>query len=164
MSICGVLWIKVVSFRGVSVCNVDAKGRFAVPTKYRALLHDMCRGSCVVTIDTDDPCLLLYPLVTWETIESQLQALPSLNPKVRRIQRLLIGHASESDLDSQGRLLLPSILKDHAKLDKKLMLVGQGKKFELWSEANWLAQREDWLEAGKSNTEEVPNELSSISV
>ena len=60
--------------------------------------------------------------------------------------------------------MLPSILKDHAKLDKKLMLVGQGKKFELWSEANWLTQRENWLEAGKSNTEEVPNELSSISV
>lgn len=152
------------SFRGVSVCNVDAKGRFAVPTKYRAMLHDMCRGRCVVTIDTDDPCLLLYPLATWETIESQLEALPSLNPKVRRIQRLLIGHASECELDGQGRLLLSGILQEHAKLDKKLMLVGQGKKFELWSEANWLSQRESWLEAGQSATEEVPYELSSISV
>ena len=118
----------------------------------------------MVTIDTDDPCLLLYPLATWEAIESQLEALPSLNPKVRRIQRLLIGHASECELDGQGRLLLSSILQEHAKLDKKLMLVGQGKKFELWSEANWLSQRESWLEAGQSATEEVPYELSSISV
>ncbi len=146
------------------MCNVDAKGRFAIPTKYRAMLHEMCAGACVMTIDTDDACLLLYPLPTWEAIETQLQSLPSLNPKVRRIQRLLIGHASECELDGQGRLLLSSILKDHAALGKKLMLVGQGKKFELWSEDNWLAKREDWLQAGKADTEGVPDELSSISV
>ena len=152
------------SFRGVSICNVDAKGRFAVPTKYRGVLHNMCEGQCIVTIDTDDDCLLLYPLPVWEEIERSLQSLPSLNPKVRRIQRLLIGHASECELDSQGRLLLPSILKQHANVDKKLMLVGQGKKFEVWSEHNWNTQREDWLEAGRAEQDGVPDELTTISV
>lgn len=157
----------MVSFRGVSLCNVDAKGRFAVPTKYRAVLQDMSMSKCVVTIDTDDDCLLLYPLAVWEEIESKLQALPSLNPRVRRVQRLLIGHASEVDLDSQGRLLLPNILRDHAAVDKKLMLVGQGKKFEIWSESNWQSHRQLWLETGKAmreSQEEVPSELSDISV
>ncbi|MEC8382857.1 MAG: division/cell wall cluster transcriptional repressor MraZ [Pseudomonadota bacterium] len=155
------------SFRGVSLCNVDAKGRFAVPTKYRAVLRDMSMSKCVVTIDTDDDCLLLYPLAVWEEIESKLQALPSLNPRVRRVQRLLIGHASEVDLDSQGRLLLPNILRDHAVVDKKLMLVGQGKKFEIWSESNWQRHRQLWLDEGKAmreSQEEVPSELSDISV
>ena len=155
------------AFRGVSACNIDAKGRFAVPTKYREVLNNMAKNTCVVTIDTDDPCLLLYPLPTWEDIESQLQSLPSLNPKVRRIQRLLIGHANEAELDSQGRMLLPQILRDHAGLSKKCMLVGQGKKFEIWSEENWQRSREVWLEAGRAiqeGNEGVPDELSDISV
>ena len=121
----------------------------------------------MITIDTEDDCLLLYPLGVWEEIEASLQALPSLNRKVRRIQRLLIGHASEVDIDAQGRVLLAPILRDFAKVKKKLMLVGQGKKFELWSEENWQQGCEKWLKQGKTmqkDGEEVPDELSSISV
>lgn len=155
------------SFRGVSACNVDAKGRFAMPTKYRETFAESASGKCVITIDTEDDCLLLYPMSVWEEIEASLQALPSLNRKVRRIQRLLIGHASEVDIDAQGRVLLAPILRDFAKVKKKLMLVGQGKKFELWSEDNWQQGCEKWLEQGKAmqkDGEEVPDELSSISV
>ena len=161
-------WVFVVmSFRGVSVCNIDAKSRFAIPTKFREVLKNMAKNTCVVTIDTDEPCLLLYPLPVWEEIENQLQSLPSLNPKVRRIQRLLIGHASESELDSQGRMLLPQILREHADLNKKCMLVGQGKKFEIWSEENWKKGREEWLETGRAmrqGGEDIPDELSSVSI
>lgn len=154
-------------FRGVSVCNVDAKGRFAIPTKYRDILEKIAKSKCVMTIDTDDDCLLLYPMQQWENIESQLEDLPSLNPRVRRVQRLLIGHATESELDSQGRLLMPGILKEHAKIDKKMVLVGQGKKFEIWSQDNWNKQCKDWLEESKmlkNKGGDVPDELSSISI
>lgn len=154
-------------FRGVSNCNVDAKGRFAMPTKYRESFTDTAEGRCVITIDTEDDCLLLYPLPAWEEIEAKLEALPSLNRKVRRIQRLLIGHASEVELDAQGRVLLPPILRRFADVDKKLVLVGQGKKFELWSEDNWAKSCQGWLEQGKlmqQDGENVPDELSSISV
>lgn len=154
-------------FRGVSVCNVDAKGRFSVPTKYRDGLTDSGANLCVMTIDTEDECLLLYPVTIWEEIEKGLQALPSLNRKVRRIQRLLIGHASEVEVDSQGRLLMPTILRNHAKVGKKLMLVGQGKKFEIWSEESWSNSCKDWLEEGRLSREqgqEMPDELSSIQV
>ena len=154
-------------FRGVSSCNVDAKGRFAMPTKYRESLTKTGCNKCVMTIDTEDDCLLLYPISVWEEIEESLQALPSLNRKVRRIQRLLIGHASEVEIDAQGRLLMPVILKNYAKVKKKLMLVGQGKKFEIWSEENWEESCKDWLEQGKimqKKGEEMPDELSSIQV
>ena len=93
--------------------------------------------------------------------------MPSLNPKVRRIQRLLIGHASEAELDTQGRMVLPQILKQHADLEKKCMLVGQGKKFEIWREENWNKGRDEWLETGRAmrqGGEEMPDELSSLSV
>lgn len=155
------------SFRGVSGCNIDAKGRFAIPTKYRETLTDSGCGRCVMTIDTEDDCLLLYPIMVWEEIEASLQALPSLNRKVRRIQRLLIGHASEVDIDTQGRLLMPTILRNYAKIDKKIMLVGQGKKFEIWSEDNWLNGCQDWLEQGKKmqqQDEEIPDELTGLQV
>jgi len=155
------------SFRGVSNCNVDAKGRFAMPTKYRETFTDTADGKCVITIDTEDDCLLLYPLPVWEEIEAKLEALPSLNRKVRRIQRLLIGHASEIEIDAQGRVLLPPILRQFAGVDKKLVLVGQGKKFELWSENKWAESCQDWLAQGKAmqqDGENIPDELSSISV
>ena len=155
------------SFRGVSVCNVDTKGRFAMPTKYRDAFVDAAANKCVMTIDTEDDCLLLYPLPIWEEIESHLQSLPSLNRKVRRIQRLLIGHASEIDMDSQGRLLLPPILRQYAGITKKLMVVGQGKKFELWCQDKWQHACQHWLEQGKvmqDDGEAIPDEFSSLSV
>ena len=159
--------VSGVSFRGVSACNVDAKGRFAMPTKYRESFQETSSSKCVITIDTEDDCLLLYPLQVWEEIEASLQSLPSLNRKVRRIQRLLIGHASEVEIDAQGRVLLPTILRQFAHVKKKMMVVGQGKKFELWSEENWLSACKAWLEQGKTmqkEGEEIPDELSSISV
>ena len=105
----------------------------------------------MITIDTEEACLLMYPLVEWEKIEEKLQALPSFNPATRRIQRLLIGHATEVDLDGQGRILLPPVLRDHAKLDKKVVLIGQGKKFEIWSEDQWQASCQQWMDEGDTN-------------
>jgi len=88
---------------------------------------------------------LLYPLSTWEMLEKQIQDLPSFDPAVKRFQRLTIGYASDLELDGSGRVLLPQALRDYASLDKKIVLVGQGKKFELWSEEAWMDSREAWL-------------------
>ena len=86
-------------FRGVSALNLDIKGRMAMPTKYRQRLMEDCDGKLVVTVDRDH-CLLLYPLPEWEDIERKLVRLPSLNKQARRLQRLLIGHATEVDLET----------------------------------------------------------------
>ncbi len=127
-------------FRGVQHINLDAKGRLSVPARQRELLLDISAGSVVVTIDTQSSCLVLYPLREWERIERDVQDLPTLNPAVRRFQRLVLGYASDLDLDGNGRVLLPGALREYAQLDKRVVLVGQGNKLELWSEPLWEAE------------------------
>lgn len=150
-------------FRGIHSINLDPKGRLAVPTRYRDRLQNDARN-LVVTIDTDSPCLLLYPLLEWEIIEAKLQQLPSFNPQTRRIQRLLIGHATELEMDSAGRILLPNLLREYATIDKKIMLVGQGKKFEIWSEDTWNKEREQWLKETAHLGENIPLEMQDLSL
>lgn len=151
-------------FRGIHSINLDPKGRLAVPTRYRDRLQLDAAGQLIVTIDTESACLLLYPLHEWEIIEAKLQSLPSFNPQARRIQRLLIGHATELEMDGNGRVLLPSLLREHAKIDKKIVLIGQGKKFELWDDATWSTERERWLEDVTESIDEIPEEMRSLSL
>jgi len=160
------MWIKVGDFplfRGINAVNLDTKGRISIPTRYRPQL-DTAKNQLVVTIDTEDPCLLLYTLPEWEILERKIEGLPSFNKSARRVQRLLIGHATEVELDSSGRILLPSLLRDYAKLDKQIMLVGQGKKFEIWADALWEQSREDWLADPMDDEKEFPAELLSLSI
>ena len=151
-------------YRGINAVNLDSKGRVAIPTKYRNALSSSETRGLIATIDTESTCLLLYPLPEWEEIEQKIQQLPSFNPHARRIQRLLIGHASELELDTNGRVLLPSLLRDYAGLEKKVMLIGQGKKFEIWSEARWLAERERWLAEEAQSGDALPEEMKSLSL
>jgi MraZ protein len=117
-----------------------------------------------LTIDTEEKCLLLYPLAAWEEIESKLAALPSFNPAARRIQRLLIGHATETELDTHGRILLPPLLREFAALNKRAMLVGQGKKFELWDDQLWQERRAEWLDEESQSEDDLPEEVKSLSL
>jgi MraZ protein len=149
-------------FRGGASLSLDIKGRMAMPAKYRERLQEMCGGQLVVTVDRDH-CLLLYPLPEWEEIERKLVKLPSLNKQARRLQRLLIGHATECDLDSAGRILLSPLLRDFAGIDKQVMLIGQGNKFELWDEATWNARRESWLGEAEGE-EQLAMELETLSL
>lgn len=152
-------------FRGINGINIDAKGRIVMPTRYRDRLQEESSGRVVMTIDTDERCLLLYPLHAWEVIENKLAQLPSFNPQARRIQRLLIGHATETELDNNGRVLLPPLLREYAGLQKQAMLVGQGKKFELWDEAHWQDCRGRWLtEESTMDSDLLPDEVKSLAL
>ena len=124
---------------------MDAKGRLAVPTRYRDRLAEDCGGKLIATISLMDKCLTVYPFPAWQKIEDEIRALPGLDPEVRAISHLLIGHATECDLDSHGRILLPQSLRDFASLEKRVHLIGQVSKFELWNEGAWNARREDLL-------------------
>lgn len=131
-------------FRGASSVNLDAKGRIAIPMRYRELLSteqatDMA-GKMVVTVDIKANCLLLYPLIEWLKIEQKLLQLSDTQPTERALKRLLLGYAHEFELDVNGRILLPLPLRQYASLNKKAMLVGQLNKFELWDEENWNKQ------------------------
>ncbi len=148
-------------FRGVSQLSLDAKGRIAVPARYRDLLAADCKGRLVVTVDRDG-CLLLYPAPEWERIEQTLMSRPNMNSQVRKLQRLLVGHATECELDGQGRLLVPPPLRDFAGLDKRVVLVGQGKKFEIWDEDTWSRNRELWF--GEDADDALSEALESIAL
>ncbi len=151
------------NFRGINNVAVDAKGRLAMPARYRERLLESCGGHLVVTVDRDH-CLLLYPLPEWEIIENKLIKLPGLNKQVRLLQRLYIGHATELEMDAQGRILLPAMLRDYASLGKKTVLIGQGKKFEIWDESLWNESQEAWIEAVQADNGELPSALENLSL
>jgi MraZ protein len=150
-------------FRGVNKLAVDTKGRFAMPTRHRDALMETCAAQLVVTIDTDR-CLLIYPLPEWQEIERKLMQLPSFNKTARRLQRLLVGHATEVELDGQGRLLLPPPLREFAGIEKQAVLIGQGNKFELWDEGRWDAQRDEWLQEVDFDSLELPAGLETLAI
>ncbi|MGB9428986.1 MAG: division/cell wall cluster transcriptional repressor MraZ [Gammaproteobacteria bacterium] len=150
-------------FRGVNNLTLDAKGRLAVPARYRERLAEACNGQLVVTIDRGY-YLLIYPLPAWEEIETKLVRLPSLHPQVRELQRLLVGHATEVDMDSHGRLLLPPELREFAKLERDVVLLGLMNKFELWDKSAWDARREASLAADHGAGGSLPEELARLSL
>ncbi len=148
-------------FRGATKVTLDAKGRLAIPTGYRERIVTRCDGQLIVTVDKDY-CLLIYPFPDWEEIERKLVRLPSLNKKARRLQRLMVGHATEVSLDGHGRILLSRELREFANLGRQAMLIGQGNKFELWDEDSWNQKRDEWL--GDDDETDLPAELESLSL
>ncbi|MFQ3207556.1 MAG: MraZ protein [Glaciecola sp.] len=151
-------------FRGANAINLDSKGRLTIPTRYRQSLLDDCQGQLVCTIDTSQNCLLLYPLPEWEEIELKLSKLSSTNPQERRLQRLLLGYAMEGEMDKSGRILIAPTLRQHATLDKQIMLVGQLNKFEIWDANVWQKQISEDIEIEKQGQFELTERLQDFSL
>lgn len=150
-------------FRGINALNLDAKGRLAVPARYREALLQQCDGQIVITINHEQRCLWLYPLDVWEEIENKLIKAPSLTPEVQRLKRLLIGHATDCEVDGNGRVLVPPPLRDYGELTKRVMLVGQGNKFEIWDEDLWNAETEAALSHPSDGTS-LPAGLDTLAL
>ncbi len=150
-------------FRGANKVTLDSKGRLAMPARYRERIVERSAGRLVTTVDRSDQCLLIYPLPEWEEIERKLMKLPTLNGVARRMQRLMVGHATDIELDSHGRVLIPPKLREYAKVTRDAILIGQGNRFELWDEAHWEESREKWL-TSEDTAEELPPELQSLSL
>ena len=131
-------------FKGIHNINLDAKGRLTIPTKYRNTINDQSNGNMVITIDSEEKCLLLYPATIFSNIEKKINDLPSFTKNHRRIQRLIIGHAEDLELDSSGRILLSKPLRIVAEMSKKIALIGQGDKFEIWSDDIWSNRVNKW--------------------
>ena len=147
-------------FQGAAQLNLDGKGRLAIPARYRDELLETCAGALVLTADADG-CLLLYPLPEWEPIRDKVLKLSAFNPKMRALQRLLVGYAEDVTMDSAGRVLVSPSLRNYAVLDKRVMLVGQGNKFEVWDETKWQAQQAQALSFMDG---ELPPELEGFSL
>lgn len=143
-------------FRGLHRLSLDNKGRLSIPAVYRQRLLEASDGRMVLTVDRDR-CLLLYPLNTWEDIERKLIQLSSTHKRARALKRLLLGHAEECCLDAGGRILLPEPLREFASLEKRVVLLGQGNKFEIWNEQGWQAWRDSVLADGDDDGDPMPD-------
>ncbi len=151
-------------FRGISNVSLDAKGRMALPARNRDAVAAVSDGNMIVTIDVRERCLLLYPLPEWEVVQRKLESLSNINPEARLLQRLLIGHATDLELDGSGRLLLPGLLRTYAELKKKLVLVGQGNKIEIWAQDKWQESMQGWLDQGASSLLNNGDSFTGLSV
>ena len=128
-------------FQGATQLSLDSKGRLAIPARHRDILLAHFASQLVLTADADG-CLLCYPQPEWQPIRDKLLKLSSLNPRIRALQRRLIGYAEDVEMDAAGRILISPALRGYAMLDKRVMLIGQGNKLELWDVAKWTAQQE----------------------
>ena len=146
-------------FRGVAQLVLDAKGRLAIPSKHR---EGLANGNSRLVITADPSgCLLLYPIAEWEPIQARLMSFSSFDTQIRGLQRLIVGHADDVEIDADGRILVPPVLRQFANLDKHVVLVGQGHKFELWDARAWQAQT---AKAIAFPTNALPPELDGFSL
>ncbi len=132
---------------GSSSINLDAKGRMAFPAKCREKLLAESNGSVVVTLNpqikTDESrrSLVIYSGREWKRVAREVSNMNTFDEGVQDFQRFFLGNAAELEMDGSGRILLPSLLRDFAGLDKKLILLGQNFKFELWDEGAYMAMQ-----------------------
>ena len=150
----------MLKFRGASNLSLDAKGRIVLPARYRERLAEICDSQLIVTIDPDEPCLLIYPLNEYEIVEEKINALSGLNKRVKLIKRKLVGFATDIEVNNSGRLLLSAPLRSYARLDKKVVLIGQGNKFELWDEALWEQHCQEQID----DDDEIPVALAELNI
>ena len=123
-------------FRGAAKVTLDAKGRMVLPARVRDVLLQRGEQQLVATVDRDQ-CVLVYPLGDWQKLQDQLMSLPNLNSEARWLQRLLVGYATDLEIDSHGRVLIPGELREFTGLQRDAMLFGQGNHLELWDESAW---------------------------
>jgi MraZ protein len=148
-------------FRGENPVTLDAKGRLAMPSRYRERLKERGNGLLIATINRSDRSLLIYPMADWEETEKRIMALPSFDEANRRVQMLMVGHATELEMDAQGRILIPPNLREYAGLTRDAVLIGQANRFELWDEAAWKARRSGWQQVNEA-TAPMPPELKAL--
>jgi MraZ protein len=147
-------------FFGETAINLDAKGRMALPTRYREAVAEVSDSRLVLTYSAFDAgCLWLYPEPEWERVRDEVMGLSTFNPSHRSLQRRLVGSATQLELDGNGRMLLPQTLRQVAGLEKKVVLMGMGARFEIWNE-NVLMQKR--AEEERSMAEQASSEMAEL--
>jgi MraZ protein len=150
-------------FRGATKTSVDDKGRLVVPVRYRERFAERSGGDVIVTVNRDGECLVIYPAVDWEPVQSEIMKMPAFSKDVEILRRVMVGFASDQKIDGHGRVLIPPELREFAQIERNAMLIGQGNRFELWQEARWTERSSFWLKSAQTGTD-LPPELSSFSL
>ena len=151
-------------FRGLSTINVDAKGRLAIPARFRDVLAALAAPELVLTLNPWDRSLWLYPAQEWEVIDAKLSALSDFDKQSRRTKQMMRGYAVDCVCDAQGRVLLPQELRDIAAIGRQATLIGQGNKCEIWDAEIWRAERDKWLNDVGSGDGVPPSALDSLAL
>jgi len=143
---------------GVAKLTLDDKGRIAFPSRYRENLMDECGANMVMTVDHENR-LIIYPYHEWEKVEIKLQKLSSFKKAEAKIKRLYLGHAHDCKMDKNGRITIPPYLREKTNLEKQVVLLGVGNKFELWDDESWEREWET-----DDNDIELTEELEALSL
>ncbi len=143
-------------FYGETAINLDAKGRLAIPVKYREALADAWKNTFVLTYNAyENNSLWLYSQEQWEKVRDDVMKLSTWDPAHRALQRRLVGSAYHIQPDKGSRILLPATLRQVTKLEKKVVMVGLGDKFEIWDEQALIADRHQIPEIGENVSDAV---------
>ena len=127
-------------FRGSFEHSVDSKGRVSVPSRFREIFAERYEGRLVLTMDFDK-CIMAYPLEEWERVEEKIKALPQSQKEVKDYMRYVFSNAAECELDKQGRILIPPQLREGARINKNVIVVGMLNKLEIWDKVAWDARK-----------------------
>ena len=123
-------------FFGETAINLDAKGRLAIPSRYRDAIQEQCQGRLVLTYSAfDSGALWLYPESEWQRVRDEVTRLSTFNSGHRSLQRRLVGSATPVEPDGTGRIQLPLTLRQVTGLEKRVVMMGMGGRFEIWNEA-----------------------------
>ena len=143
---------------GLHKVVLDAKGRIAIPALYRPLLDERCQGKMVITVQHHGKSLMLYPECEFEEVARTVRKLSDFDEAEQNFKYLFFGHAIPLEMDSSGRVLVPPLVG----IEKKVALVGQTNKLELWNEETWLeTQKTLYSSQGKQG---IPDKLKEISL
>ena len=151
-------------FRGLSTITVDAKGRLAIPARFREILNTLASPDLVLTLNPWDRSLWLYPVAEWDVIDAKLSALSDFDRQSRRTKQIMRGYAVDCACDGQGRILLPPQLREVAGIGRQATVLGQGNKCEIWDAESWRAERDNWLRDVGDGASEPSSALNSLSL
>lgn len=141
-------------FRGRFEHLIDSKGRISVPSKFRETLNERYDSRLVVT--TYDGCLVAYPFAEWQKLEEKVASLPEYSKDTKAFLRFFYSSATDCPIDKLGRVLIPQALRDYAKLEKDVILIGALKRVEIWSKEAWLKAE------GAASQDEIVNTLERL--
>ena len=143
-------------FRGRYEHAIDVKGRINIPAKFREILNEKYDERLVIT--NFDHCLLAFPVSEWTVIEQKVYNLSLVKKEAKSFLRFFYSSAMDCDIDKQGRLLIPPSLRDYANLQKEVVLVGEGKKIEIWAKERWS----EVVQRAQEEFDQISDTLASL--
>lgn len=126
----------MIGFLGEYEATLDPKGRFLLPAGFKKQLPEEGGNQFVINRGFEK-CLSLYPMISWVPIYERISKLNDFDHKVREFRRYFLNGATQLELDSAGRLLVPANLKEHAGLEKDIVLVAAVNKIEIWDKSKY---------------------------